>query len=116
MRSATPLPLAAYATFDGRIILADPADTEGAGEETHGHASLFYQVMAEAIGVLFIVIVGVNAVHGAILAQGAAGNFQVGMMFALGIMWGIYTTGSVSSGHINPAITVSQKCILLHSH
>lgn len=69
--------------------------------------SLFYQVMAEAIGVCFIVVVGVNAVHGAVLAGGAAGNFQVGMMFALGIMWAVYATGSVSGGHANPAITAA---------
>lgn len=61
--------------------------------------------MAEALGTCSIVIIGVNAVHGAVLANGAAGNFQVGMMFALGIMWGAYTAGSVSGGHLNPAIT-----------
>lgn len=48
--------------------------------------SLFYQMMAETIGTMFIVIIGVNAVHGAVLAGGAAGNFQVGMMFALGFV------------------------------
>ena len=58
--------------------------------------SIFYQCLAEAFGTCLIVIIGVNAVHGAVLAGGAAGNFQVGMMFALGIMWGVYTAGSVS--------------------
>lgn len=67
--------------------------------------SLFYQCLAEAFGTCFIVIVGVNAVHGAVLAGGAAGNFQVGMMFALGIMWGVYTAGSVRIYIFKPYIS-----------
>jgi glycerol uptake facilitator protein len=67
--------------------------------------SIFYQLVAECIGTMFIVIIGVNAVHAAVLANGAAGNFQVGIMFALGIMWGVYTAGPISGGHLNPAIT-----------
>ncbi len=66
-------------------------------EAKQSSPSIFYQCLAELFGTCFIVIVGVNAVHGAVLAGGAAGNFQVGMMFALGIMWGVYTAGSVSN-------------------
>jgi glycerol uptake facilitator protein len=69
--------------------------------------SIVYQLLAECIGTMFIVIIGVNAVHAAVLANGAAGNFQVGIMFALGIMWGIYTAGPISGGHLNPAITAA---------
>lgn len=83
-------------------------DGAGSTDDTKAAApSLYYQCLAEAFGTCFIVIVGVNAVHGAVLAGGAAGNFQVGMMFALGIMWGIYTAGSVSLIYFNP-----QQCMM----
>ena len=66
-------------------------------EAKHVAPSIFYQCLAEAFGTCFIVVIGVNAVHQAVLVKGGvAGNFQVGMMFALGIMWGVYTAGSVS--------------------
>lgn len=62
---------------------------------SHGDSapSLFHQMVAETIGTMFIVVFGGIAVHGAVLAQGAAGNLQVGFLFALGIIWGVYTTG-----------------------
>lgn len=76
-------------------------------DETPLKPSIFYQCLAELFGTCFIVIIGTNSVHGAVLAQGAAGNFQVGMMFALAVMWGVYTAGSISGGHLNPSITVA---------
>lgn len=56
--------------------------------------SIFYQMLAEAFGTCLIVILGVNAVHGAVLADGAVGNFQVGIMFAIGIGFGVWTAGA----------------------
>jgi hypothetical protein len=69
------------------VELSDLEDAKDATPEVRT-PSIFYQMFAEVLGTCFIVIVGVNAVHGAVLAGGAAGNFQVGMMFALGIVRG----------------------------
>jgi glycerol uptake facilitator protein len=98
----------AHVALDGGLDEAE-AGKEATLAADAAAPSIFYQVMAEAIGVCFIVVVGVNAVHGAVLAGGAADNFSVGMLFALGIMWAVYATGSVSGGHANPAITVRQS-------
>lgn len=71
-------------------------------------ASITYQMFAEAIGSMFICICGLNAVNAAVIAGGASGgNWQVGVMFGLGIIWGIYTAGPISGGHLNPAITAA---------
>lgn len=70
-------------------------------------ASIAHQMLAEAVGTMFITLFGLNAVSAAVLANGAAGNFQVGVMFGLGVIWGIYTAAPISGGHLNPAITAA---------
>lgn len=70
--------------FDGSITYK---------EANRSDPSIFHQMLAEMIGTMILVCVGVNAIHGALLANGAIGNFQVGMVFALGIMWAVYATG-----------------------
>lgn len=76
--------MASQEATDATHIDVDVEDLKPEAVEEPKTPSIFYQMMAEALGTMFIVVVGVNAVHGAVLAQGAAGNFQVGMMFALG--------------------------------
>lgn len=79
-------------------------------EDKNAGPSLFYQCLAELFGTCFIVILGVNAVHGAVLAGGAQGNFQVGMMFALGIAFGVYTAGSVRETPSVPMSVSNPDC------
>lgn len=69
--------------------------------------SLIYQLVAEAVGTLLIIVIGLSSVNSAILTGSASGSLQVGIMFALGIMLGIYTAGPISGGHLNPAITLA---------
>jgi glycerol uptake facilitator protein len=87
-----------------RDAVVDVEDLKGMDDEPKT-PSIFYQMVAECIGTMFLVMIGVSAVYSAVLTKGVSGNFQVGITFAIGIMWGIYLSGSISGGHINPAVT-----------
>ncbi|MFV0442343.1 MAG: MIP/aquaporin family protein [Planctomycetaceae bacterium] len=64
-------------------------------------------VIAELVGTFILVLLGLGAVHSAVLTESLTGLWQVGIVWGIAIMIAIYTIGGVSGAHINPAITIA---------
>ncbi len=62
---------------------------------------------AEAIGTFLLVLFGVGAVHVAVLTGALQGLWQVAVVWGLGITIAIYTVGSISGAHLNPAVSIA---------
>ncbi len=67
---------------------------------------IFQEMVAEFIGTFILVLFGVGSVCIAVWV-GAYGLWVVAVMFALGVALGVYASGKVSGGHINPAVTIT---------
>ena len=69
--------------------------------------SLRRQVLAEMVGTFVLVFFGCGAVHAAVLTGAQSGLWQVAIVWGVAIMLAIYAIGSVSGGHLNPAMTLA---------
>jgi MIP family channel proteins len=63
-------------------------------------------LVAEFIGVFFLVFVGTGAIVANTYRDGAVGLVGIALAFGLAFAIAVSTTMSVSGGHINPAITL----------
>ncbi|KAL1984836.1 hypothetical protein VTN96DRAFT_8680 [Rasamsonia emersonii] len=75
--------------------------------------TILRECVAEAMGVFFYVFSGVASVANFIVnaespvgAAAFSSFFQIGMAFALGIMFAIIVAAPTSGGHFNPAVTI----------
>jgi len=68
---------------------------------------LLYKVIAEMAGTFILVFFGCGAVCQSKYTGAMVGLGQVTTTFALGGMLGIYTCGSISGGHLNPAVSLA---------
>jgi glycerol uptake facilitator protein len=64
------------------------------------------EMVAEGIGTFILVLFGVGSVAVSVWTGGLS-LWPVSMMFALGVALGVYASGKVSGGHINPAVTLA---------
>ncbi len=69
--------------------------------------ALWRALIGEYIGTFILVFFGVGAVNAAVVTGAQAGLWQVAVVWAFGVSLGIYTAGSLSGAHINPAITAA---------
>lgn len=69
--------------------------------------TLFALCTAELIGTYILVLFGCGAVHAAVAFGAQQGLWQVAIVWGIAIMLAIYTIGSISGAHINPAITIA---------
>ena len=69
--------------------------------------SLVKMCLAEALGTYLLVFLGCGAVHASVLTGAQSGLWQVAIVWGVAIMLAIYTVGSISGAHINPAITLA---------
>jgi len=60
--------------------------------------------VAELIGTFILVFAGCGS---AILASGSIGNLGISFAFGLSVLVMVYTIGSISGCHINPAVSIS---------
>jgi glycerol uptake facilitator protein len=63
--------------------------------------------LAECLGTYLLILFGCGAVHASVLTGAQSGLWQVAIVWGVAIMLSIYTVGSVSGAHINPAITLA---------
>ena len=68
---------------------------------------LWRALLGEYVGTFILVFFGVGAVNAAVVTGAQAGLWQVAVVWAFGVSLGIYTAGSLSGAHINPAITAA---------
>lgn len=68
--------------------------------------NIFKEMSAEFVGTFILVLFGMGSV-GISVWTGAYGLWAVSLMFALGVTLGVYASGQVSGGHINPAVTIT---------
>jgi glycerol uptake facilitator protein len=63
--------------------------------------------IGEFFGTLLLVFFGCGSVCAAVSTGAQVGVFQVAIVWGLGIATAIYLTGSLSSAHLNPAVTIA---------
>jgi glycerol uptake facilitator protein len=63
--------------------------------------------IGEFFGTFFLVFFGCGSVCAAVTTGAQVGVFQVAIVWGLGIATAIYLTGSLSSAHLNPAVTIA---------
>lgn len=63
--------------------------------------------IGEFFGTLLLVFFGCGSVCSAVLTGAQVGVFQIAIVWGLGIATAIYLTGSLSSAHLNPAVTIA---------
>lgn len=68
--------------------------------------SIFQEMIAEGIGTFILVLFGVGSVAVSVWTGGLS-LWPVALMFALGVTFGVYVSGKISGGHINPAVTLT---------
>jgi glycerol uptake facilitator protein len=68
--------------------------------------TLMAESLAEGVGTFILMLFGNGAVTVSVLT-GAIDLWAVALMWFLGVALGVYASGAVSGGHINPAVTLS---------
>ncbi len=63
--------------------------------------------IGECFGTFLLVFFGCGSVCTAVLTGAQVGVFQIAIVWGLGIATAIYLTGSLSSAHLNPAVTIA---------
>jgi len=69
--------------------------------------SLKNDFLGELIGSYILVLFGTGAVAAAVLYDAHQSLFQIGMLWAFAVTFGIYMTRNLSNAHFNPAVTVA---------
>ncbi len=63
--------------------------------------------IGEFFGTFLLVFFGCGSVCAAVATGAQVGVFQVAIVWGIGIATAIYLTGSLSSAHLNPAVTIA---------
>ena len=69
--------------------------------------SLLGQCIAECIGTALLIFFGVGCVAALVLAGANFGQWEISIMWGMGVAIAIYCTAGVSGAHINPAVTIA---------
>ncbi|MDR0870101.1 MAG: aquaporin [Planctomycetaceae bacterium] len=68
---------------------------------------IYRKSLAEFIGTFLLVFFGCGSVHTATLFNAQTGLWQIAIVWGLVIAFAIFITGTVSGGHLNPAMTLT---------
>ncbi len=69
--------------------------------------SLSGELLAEFIGTLILIFIGAGCVAGLVLTGATYSQWEISVIWGLGVTMAIYITGAVSGTHINPAVTIA---------
>ncbi|SFH93831.1 glycerol uptake facilitator protein [Tindallia magadiensis] len=69
--------------------------------------SLSGELLAEFIGTLILIFIGAGCVAGLVLSGATYSQWEISVIWGLGVTMAIYITGAVSGTHINPAVTIA---------
>lgn len=71
------------------------------------HPSLFGECIAEFIGTGLLIFFGAGCVAALVLTGANFGQWEISIIWGLGVALAIYCTAGVSGAHINPAVTIA---------
>lgn len=80
---------------------------QGKGSKMSKQHSLLGQCIAEFIGTALLIFFGVGCVAALVLAGASFGQWEISIMWGMGVAIAIYCTAGVSGAHINPAVTIA---------
>ncbi|MCC5910642.1 MAG: aquaporin family protein [Clostridiaceae bacterium] len=69
--------------------------------------NLLGELLAEFIGTLILIFIGAGCVAGLVLTNASYTQWEISIIWGLGVTMAIYITGAVSGTHINPAVTIT---------
>ena len=69
--------------------------------------SLLGECLAEFIGTSLLIFFGVGCVAALVLAGADFGQWEISIVWGLGVAIAVYVTGGVSGAHLNPAVTLA---------
>jgi len=69
--------------------------------------NLIDECIAEFLGTGILIFFGVGCVAALVLAGAQLGQWEVSLIWGLGVAIAIYVTGGVSGAHLNPAVTLA---------
>ena len=74
--------------------------------------SLVREFLAELLGTFVLIVLGDGAVAQMVLTQKTLATYlSVNFGYAMAVAFGVYVSGGVSGGHINPAVTLVMAVI-----
>lgn len=74
---------------------------------TNKKQTLFGECLAEFIGTGILIFFGVGCVAALVLTGAQYGQWEISIVWGLGVSIAIYCTAGVSGAHINPAVTIA---------
>ncbi|HKN96432.1 MAG TPA: MIP/aquaporin family protein [Pseudonocardiaceae bacterium] len=70
---------------------------------------LLGEMAAEFAGTFILILFGVGVVA-QVVAGGLGGHDSIAWAWGIGVILGVYVSGRISGGHINPAVTIALAC------
>lgn len=69
--------------------------------------TIWGECLAEFIGTALIIIFGAGVVAALVLTNASFGQWEISIVWGLGVSMAIYVAGGISGAHLNPAVTIA---------